>query len=918
MNRSSGLLEAASELTVVASFHPLRLRRPGSWVGHLPFAYALMRGMKPSLLVELGTHTGNSYFTFCQAVLEGNLRTQCYAVDSWRGDEHAGLYSDEIFNDVASYNRDHYKAFSHLLRTSFNGARDQFKNGSIQLLHIDGLHTYEAVKHDFETWYPKVEDGGVILFHDISESRDDFGVWKLWDELKYTHAHWFQFQHSHGLGVILKGSEYPQNQFLAQLFNKESSNEFGSMFTILGKNLMRNFELQSRVWERDEFIRRLEDTVKWKEDEMKSLRASGSWKVTAPLRLMRDKASQCARVLASPYRGIQKFGGLRSGARFMLTNTSQCGVRVAIQRAREVLSRDGTSHSEISYSEWIHRHDRMTGTRRERLRRAATRLQSSPLISIVMPVHNTPVEFLRSAIESVRSQIYEHWELCIADDGSTDPQIKQMLDQYRLQDRRIKLVTRPNAGHICAASNSALGLASGEYIAFLDHDDLLSEHALYEVAAALNEAPNADIIYSDEDKITENGMRVEPHFKSDWNPDLFFGQNYLCHLCVVRRELVRKVDGFREGVEGSQDHDLVLRCLPFAAADRILHIPKILYHWRIHSKSTASEASSKTYTTEAGLKAVTDYFENHGARGVRVEKGLLANTYRMRWPIPEAKPLVSLLVPTREREDLVAKAVESLLRTSHYPAVEILILDNGSQSDSALAYFKSIQETNDRVRVLPYHGEFNFSAINNAGVAQARGEILGFINNDIEAISDGWLEEMASHALRPDIGCVGAKLLYPNGNIQHAGVILGVGGVAGHSHKHFPCTHPGYFSRLMLTQNVSAVTAACLLVRRTVFEEVGGFDEANLAVAFNDVDFCLKVRQAGYRNLWTPYAEFVHHESVSRGPENDASKIARFQSETQYMLSKWAPLLTKDPYYNPNLTLEHEGFTLATVSRASI
>jgi GT2 family glycosyltransferase len=277
-----------------------------------------------------------------------------------------------------------------------------------------------------------------------------------------------------------------------------------------------------------------------------------------------------------------------------------------------------------------------------------------------------------------------------------------------------------------------------------------------------------------------------------------------------------------------------------------------------------------------------------------------------------------LLIPTREREDLVAKAIKSLLQTTGYPHLEILILDNASRSHSALEYFKWIQASDGRVRVLPYHGEFNFSAINNAGVSQAQGEILGFINNDIEAVSEGWLEEMVSHAMRPDIGCVGAKLLYPNGTIQHGGVILGVGGVAGHSHKHFPGAHPGYFSRLMLTQNVSAVTAACLLVRKVVFEQVGGFDEENLAVAFNDVDICLKIREAGYRNLWTPHAQFLHHESISRGSEDNPQKIERFKRESNHMSGKWKAALAEDPYYNPNLTLDHEDFSLAMHSRVSL
>jgi GT2 family glycosyltransferase len=362
-------------------------------------------------------------------------------------------------------------------------------------------------------------------------------------------------------------------------------------------------------------------------------------------------------------------------------------------------------------------------------------------------------------------------------------------------------------------------------------------------------------------------------------------------------------------VEGSQDHDLLLRCLPHVKDSQIVHIPQILYHWRSHPRSTAQSPGSKSYTQRAGLKALEDYLSKH-TQNARVELGLLPNTYRVRWPISAPEPLVSLLIPTRDSRELVETAVSSILYKSNYQNFEILILDNGSTDPNALDYFAQIQKRDSRVRVLQYPHAFNFSAINNYGVTQARGEVIGLINNDIEVISADWLREMVSHAIRPEIGCVGAKLLYSNQVLQHGGVILGIGGVAGHSHKHLPGNQPGYFGRAILVQSLSAVTAACLVMRKGIFEQVGGLDEKNLTIAFNDVDLCLKVREVGYRNLWTPYAELYHHESLSRGYEDTPEKIQRFQCEVNYMKDKWGKKLLEDPFYNPNLTLEREDFSL--------
>ncbi|HBN0809935.1 TPA: glycosyltransferase family 2 protein [Escherichia coli] len=563
----------------------------------------------------------------------------------------------------------------------------------------------------------------------------------------------------------------------------------------------------------------------------------------------------------------------------------------------------------LDYEEWIETVETPSLPDKGDVKVILETMQKPPLISVVMPVYNPEEVYLRACIDSVLEQSYPYWELCIADDKSPKEHVQRVLREYEAKDPRVKVVYRQQNGHISAASNSALQIAIGEFVALLDHDDALPEHALLFMAQTIHSQPNARILYSDEDKLNAKGERFEPHFKSDWNPDLFFSQNYVSHLGVYHHDLLKKISGFRLGVEGSQDQDLLLRCLPHVQADQIVHIPRVLYHWRTVEGSTALASGEKSYTTDAGIKALQDYFATRQP-GVKVEAGRVPNTYRVCYPIPEPAPLVSLLIPTRDRRSLTETAVRSILEKSTYTNYEILILDNGSVEADTLEFFSQIQEEDHRVKVLAYDYPFNYSAINNFGARHAKGTIIGLINNDIEVINPEWLTEMVSHSLRPEIGCVGAKLYYPNDTLQHGGVILGIGGVANHSHKHFSRTHPGYFARLVCTQNYSAVTAACLLIRKEIFDAVEGLDEENLKVAFNDVDFCLKVREAGYRNLWTPYAELYHYESISRGIEDSPEKIARFTGEVDFMKAKWGTHLEIDPFYSQNLTKTKEDFSI--------
>lgn len=562
--------------------------------------------------------------------------------------------------------------------------------------------------------------------------------------------------------------------------------------------------------------------------------------------------------------------------------------------------------SPAQYDDWIREHDTLTDEDITAMRARLAKLDSQPLISIVMPVYDTPANLLREAIDSVRAQIYEKWELCIADDQSPRPHVRRMLEDYAAKDARIKVVFREANGHISEATNSAFELASGSWIALMDHDDTLAPHALAEVAFEIAKHPDAEMIYSDEDKLDDKGERYDAYFKPDFSRELFRSQNYLNHLSVHRTANIRAVGGWRKGFEGSQDYDLNLRIFERIDPAKIRHIPKVLYHWRAVAGSTAVAGSEKSYAYDAGLRAL----EEHVARtGLRAKAEAAGDTpfYRLRFETPEPAPLVSLIIPTRDKLDLLRGCITSIRDKTTYENYEIIVVDNGSVEDETLSYLAELDEK-PWGRVLRYDKPFNYSAINNFAAERAKGSIIGLVNNDIEVISPDWLTEMVSWAAQPDVGCVGAKLYYANDTIQHAGVILGLGGVAGHSHKHFPRDHPGYFYRLKVLQNLSAVTAACLVVRADVFRQVGGLNERDLTVAFNDVDFCLKVGNAGYMNVWTPYAELYHLESISRGHEDNPEKQARFEAEKDYMRSSWD--LASDPYYSAHLTRDYEDFSI--------
>lgn len=571
-----------------------------------------------------------------------------------------------------------------------------------------------------------------------------------------------------------------------------------------------------------------------------------------------------------------------------------------------------TAHLQIlryrgpDYAEFIARHDAIKSSESDAMTAAIRAAATPPLLSLIMQVRDSQPGFLSEMIGAIRNQCYGKWELLLRLDSSASVACRQILETAQHEDSRIVVVETGDRVGTAEGLNALLHRSRGDFFAVLGQHDLMPMHALLCVASTVASEPDTVVVYADHDRIDAMGRRSAPHFKPDWNPDFFTAFDYMANLRLWRSEAVRRLGGFRPGLDGAECYDLTLRCIASYRQEQILHIPRVLYHRRDLDGADDGFPGSmhEPHCEDAGLRALSDHFR---ALGASVESGAAPGLYRVRHPVPSPAPLVSIIIPTRDKAEILKACVESIRHGTDYAAWEILIVDNGSIEPQTLAWFEAVQH-DARIQVISCPGPFNYSAINNFAVRHARGEVVVLLNNDIEVISRDWLTEMVGHALRPEIGAVGAKLLYPNGMIQHAGVVLGIGGVAAHVHRYLGGTEPGYHFRAIATQNYSVVTAACLAVRKSVYEEVDGLDAVNLKVAFNDVDFCLKLIKAGYRNVFTPHALLYHHESLSRGHDDTPEKKAIFEHEYGYMKTRWGNIA--DPMYNPNLSLEFEDFSL--------
>ncbi|MGH8112509.1 MAG: glycosyltransferase family 2 protein, partial [Rhodanobacteraceae bacterium] len=1118
---SDQLAEFRLENHPVAFLRP-RLSFPFSWAGHIPFAYLAVDLLRPRQLVELGTDSGNSYLALCQAVDSLECDTRCWAVDTWQGDAHARKYADDVYLGLRAYHDPLYAKFSTLKRCLFDDAVRDFADGSIDLLHIDGLHTYEAVRHDVDAWLPKLSDRAVLLLHDTQVREHDFGVWRVFAELAERYPT-FEFTHSNGLGVVQVGNDVP-NAFSA--FMGEASAEPERMrgcFSQLGQTIVTAdgstpvaidvvapdlacsvfyrsteepydearrlgvrvgsvagaqqvaFQLPGGV--RPDYLRidpceapgvfvvdglslgvadasaarievpALHDRLGFVHCDLLPDDGTGSLRLVAldcdpyfeidvrdcVARLPTSAAIvvRCTltvdTVLTHPSewalaerqgRAITDLRRLAAGqlslralqrefARAMDTLREQLGELRAAKTRAEAAAEAGREHearlqadngalrklrtqSEVAAATtaaelsaikastlwraclwmraalvhippgarpalrrmakgmwWIVTPWRMPGRLRfiaqrradrrgtsslpvgqvtptvpeyayvppvadaDKIDKALAGLRQQTMFSVVVPVYNTDPALLRRMIASVESQWYPHWELILIDDHSPAPHVQQVLSS--LEDPRISVVRLDENKRISGATNEGIARARGDFIVFLDHDDELTPDCLYELALCI-ERENPDYVYSDEDKLDVDGRFKEPFFKPDWSPDTMMSIMLTCHVSCVRRTLALEVGGLRSEYDGSQDWDFVLRATE--KTNRISHIPKVLYHWRIIAESCASNLQAKPYAADASKRAREDALRRRGLSGDLVPVPDLPGYFRTRYDL-RGEPLFSIIIPSKNNGAVLKKCIDSIFEKTAYRRFELVVIDNGSTGASTVRYVKELRKR-EQVTVLDHAVPFNYSEINNLGVRHASGGIFVFLNDDTEVLSADWLDYMGGYAQLPHVGAVGAKLLYPGRQlVQHAGVLNLATGPC-HAFPKLPARAPGYFVRNMLEHDWVAITGACLMIERSKFETVGGFDE-ELAVAYNDTALCFALAEHGYYQVVCPGVELVHHESLTRGNDMlDAAKAARLDRERDLLFRKHSRFVGWDPFYNPNLDSSDPNFRFRVGSRSFV
>jgi GT2 family glycosyltransferase len=594
-----------------------------------------------------------------------------------------------------------------------------------------------------------------------------------------------------------------------------------------------------------------------------------------------------------------------------VTRTMVLAAVAGSDEAKEKIQTHGLD-SDALYRRWIRENDTIGEVDRAMIRTHLSGLPFRPLISVILRIERMTEVTLRESLNSVITQLYPCWELCLTANATTCAWLTKILPDAIAQDPRIKVI-QTNDTTVAAATNAALSSATGEFVTLLGTDDLLAEQALYEVAFELGRHGQIDVVYTDSDQISLDSLRSDPWFKPGWDPDLLLAQDYLDHLAVYRRTLLAKIGFLRPGFDGAELHDLALRATAMIGPGKIRHIPAVLYHRR-KKTSQPTDPVAELSATNASRRAVRDHLDAQGNKEAILESvPQFHRAIRVRWPLPKDPPLASVIIPTRDRADLLARCVHGVLHRTDYSNLELLIIDNESAESTTLALFEALAREEYRVRILHHPGPFNHSALNNAGAREALGEVLVLLNNDIEVIDPNWMSELVSQVIRPDVGIVGAKLLYSDQRVQHGGIALGPFDVV-HLHRLAARNDAGYFGQLALTRTLSAVTGACAAIRRSVFFEVGGFDEVNLPVAFNDIDLCLRIGNRGYRVLWTPFAELVHLESASRG--RDSADHAQHVNGLQHLRKTWGAITeSADPFHNPNLRFTWDGLEVPSAPR---
>lgn len=595
----------------------------------------------------------------------------------------------------------------------------------------------------------------------------------------------------------------------------------------------------------------------------------------------------------------KKKNGLNDFQKFFIYWRKE-GIRSTIGRMQVKLFRKNTA---LNYEKWLEKHQI---TEQELNEQRKEQFSYEPMFSFVIPLYKTNEQYLRQLLESIAAQTYSNWEICFADGSGREASLQEIIMEYQKKNWNIRYTLLDKNEGISENTNAAIRMATGDYIVLADHDDLIAPNALYECVKAVNQEKGIDVIYSDEDKVDMNGKKFfEPHFKPDYSIDLLCSVNYICHMFVVQKDMIEKVGMLRSEYDGAQDYDFIFRCCE--TAERIHHIPKVLYHWRCHKDSTAENPESKLYAFEAGRRAIEEHYRRIGIPAV-VEHGEFRGIYHTKYKWEE-QPLVSIIIPNKDHIEDLKKCMGSIEERSTYRNYEFIIVENNSTEDETFAFYEEVQQR-ENVRVVYYEGGFNYSKINNFGVEHAKGEYILLLNNDTEIINPDCIWELLGYCMREDVGIVGAKLCYEDDTIQHAGVVIGFGGMAGHAFIGSSRYEPGYMGRIICAQNYSAVTAACLMTKKSVYKMAGGLTE-EFEVAFNDIDFCLKVRKLGKLVVYNPKAELYHYESKSRGLENTPEKVERFNGEADRLGKIWKELFQQgDPYYNPNLTLDKADFSL--------